>query len=1131
MAQLALSAGGAVVGGLIGGPWGASIGWTLGGLAGAALFPPKGADIQGPKLSDLSVDSSAYGTGIPIVFGTTVLAGNRIWALPLDQVGTTRRVGGKGGRRQKETTYSYYGNWAVGLCAGVAAGVRRIWFDDKLVFDATGASLQLTLSSLTFRFYPGSEDQLPDPLIEASVGADRAPAHRGLAYLVFERVPLDRLGNRVPVVRAEVVMNGADVSTIAAFGAPTGTGTVMWSITAYDWDLRRVFTYRQSPAAICVTNMDTLTSEKFADAVYGGIPRHMLRVGKYVCLTTGANNNVPIQIYDAFSGVWLRDFGGFAGGAAFNSVTNFSNGDGPRCGVIVYDSTGTERHFAILQPFVNSMGSYCIDLDLNAYVWGIASNALFSVPFGGRWVQGEQRRDETDVMHLVGSGGSVALMRVTLTIATRGVGSGALEGATEGTPVQLLPSLTAAQLGLAAGTLTVHSASYDLEDGTFIAEVSSSGGGSARLCKLSRKGELFWTAPIAATSGGDTQSLLRNGTYAVLGSDQQYLHSTRDGSLLVQTSASYLPAGVQVYDADRQAVWNNFNRILVGRQSSATVTLASVVQSLATRAGLTVGDLNTSALTDAVRGYVIARPMSARAALEPLAAAFLFDAVESDDQLKFVKRGGASAMTIEHAEMVREGDDAVIVRQRAQDLELPRTLTVRHFDPERGYEVGTQRHVRPKEPTPVMSSRADEVMDLALVLSPSEAKTIARRLLTATWRERTRYTFKGSTRHLRLEPSDPITIQLADGSSTRARVISTTLGANWVVEVEAVGEDATDYSLVATGYGGEGRLPDVLPIVMPARAFAPSLPLLRDADDAPGSLRTYAFAGGFENAGTFYGVDLWLDEGGGFRFEDSFLNAAPWGSLTSVLAPPANYWAWDDVSTITFRPVYGAAQIEGATDIEVLNGANLAAVVAPTGAVELIRFGQAALQGDGTIVLSRLLRGVRGTDDAGTLPVGSTFILLEETDIALRSSLTLLNGSHSIKAVPPSLVVSQAATVSRTLTGRAEQPYSPVQLAGARDGSNNLTLTWKRRTRIGGELVDNVDVVPLGEASEAYEVQIRNLGNTTTLRTITGLTSPTCAYSAANQTSDGYTPGAPVTFRVRQISATVGGGIWGVATI
>jgi len=72
--------------------------------------------------------------------------------------------------------------------------------------------------------------------------------------------------------------------------------------------------------------------------------------------------------------------------------------------------------------------------------------------------------------------------------------------------------------------------------------------------------------------------------------------------------------------------------------------------------------------------------------------------------------------------------------------------------------------------------------------------------------------------------------------------------------------------------------------------------------------------------------------------------------------------------------------------------------------------------------------------------------------------------------------------------------------------------------------------VPLGESSQAYEVDIRNAGDTATLRTIKA-TTPTVSYTAAQQTTDGLTPGNPVVLRVFQISATVGRGIQRSATV
>src|SRR5690606_17001978 len=78
---------------------------------------------------------------------------------------------------------------------GAIAGIRRIWADGQ----------ELDLTEIEMRIYRGTETQAPDPLIEAKQGEGNAPAYRGTAYVVFERIPLDRFGNRLPQFQFEVM--------------------------------------------------------------------------------------------------------------------------------------------------------------------------------------------------------------------------------------------------------------------------------------------------------------------------------------------------------------------------------------------------------------------------------------------------------------------------------------------------------------------------------------------------------------------------------------------------------------------------------------------------------------------------------------------------------------------------------------------------------------------------------------------------------------------------------------------------------------------------------------------------------------------------------------------------------------
>jgi hypothetical protein len=153
----------------------------------------------------------------------------------------------------------------------------------------------------------------------------------------------------------------------------------------------------------------------------------------------------------------------------------------------------------------------------------------------------------------------------------------------------------------------------------------------------------------------------------------------------------------------------------------------------------------------------------------------------------------------------------------------------------------------------------------------------------------------------------------------------------------------------------------------------------------------------------------------------------------------------------------------------------------------------------GLYELSGLLRGRRGTEWAmGTHVTGERFVLLAD-DGVYRAPLpmTEINKTAYYKGIPDGGNWDDAPSNPFVFKANSLRCFAPVQVKGARDGSGNLTITWKRRTRWYGEWQDGTDV-PLFEASEKYEIDI--LSGTTVKRTITA-TTPSIAYSAADQVS------------------------------
>ena len=220
MATLVLT----TVGGLAGGP----IGAALGGLVGQAidrnvLFKPKGR--QGPRLTELAVQTSRYGQPIPRLFGRMRVAGQVIWATDLVE---HRGRAGSGKGQPSITTYAYSASFAVALSARAILDVGRIWADGNLLRGAAGDWKVAT----GFRLHLGGEEQAADPLIASAEGLTLAPAHRGIAYAVFEDLPLETFGNRIPSLTFEVIADAAPVAVGAiareiAGGVIAGAGPSM----------------------------------------------------------------------------------------------------------------------------------------------------------------------------------------------------------------------------------------------------------------------------------------------------------------------------------------------------------------------------------------------------------------------------------------------------------------------------------------------------------------------------------------------------------------------------------------------------------------------------------------------------------------------------------------------------------------------------------------------------------------------------------------------------------------------------------------------------------------------------------------------------------------------------------------
>ena len=212
MASLVLSVAGSAIGSALfdgftvfgatitGSQIGGAIGTLIGAEIDSALMPGQNIRRSGPRLTDVNIQASTEGAAIPRVYGRLRVAGQILWASQYKETQTTTKTGGGkggGGTTVTETDYTYSISFAVGLCAGVVTKIGRVWADGNLI----------DLGAFTTRFHAGDEAQSFDPGIEDIEGDGNTPAYRGVAYIVFDDMPLAQFGNRIPQLQFEIFHN------------------------------------------------------------------------------------------------------------------------------------------------------------------------------------------------------------------------------------------------------------------------------------------------------------------------------------------------------------------------------------------------------------------------------------------------------------------------------------------------------------------------------------------------------------------------------------------------------------------------------------------------------------------------------------------------------------------------------------------------------------------------------------------------------------------------------------------------------------------------------------------------------------------------------------------------------------
>jgi hypothetical protein len=581
-----------------------------------------------------------------------------------------------------------------------------------------------------------------------------------------------------------------------------------------------------------------------------------------------------------------------------------------------------------------------------------------------------------------------------------------------------------------------------------------------------------------------------------------------------QSNSNFLASSMQaMIGPDFQGQWTF---IRYAAYDPLAIPVSAVIAGICEEAGETRYDVSGIPESDLVWGYKRTNPASARSNLEPLLTAFSIFIVDEDGFIKFKKYENiGSVATISFAELGQSEDGSepsdAMPLSRTQEIDLPRTVTVNYIEKDFDYQTASERESRQ-----VTGATEDMQVDVPLALNdgPSEAKKIATQVLYQRHRSQNTRSTKVSRKYAFLSPGDGVTIEYPQGTSRLWRVMSMTdTGA--LVELNLEPGDAQLFqqtAIGATGYAGQ----TVAPLPPPTRLQLLDTSILRDEDNNGG---LYAAMSGLSDG--WPGAELFIG--------DSDVNLASVGTVAneavSGFAETA-LGAWtpglvDETNLLTVN--VGRFELSSISRSALLNGAaNIAAIGGP-GRWEIIKFQRADDLGSGRYILSGLLRGIRGTEWARGLHRVSDVFVLMGIPGTLRPNFDTgsIGQTKAYRAITKGRNLDSGSSQFYANTAEGLKPFSPDVLRKS-VSSNDIVLTWSRRTRLSENWL--LGIVPLGEESERWEIDVFSSSAFTTVKRTLTSTTTTVTYSSAQQVLDFGSNQTTLYVRIYQISGQVGRG-------
>lgn len=708
------AAAGAVAGFALGGPagaiYGAQGGFLIGTTVGNIIDPTV---IQGNTIGDQTIQTASEGGARAIVYAKGCVTATCVIARGNRQVIKTQTRNGNGkGASSVTENQSVHWTFAIGIGEDLIGGsIRRIWQDETLVYDVRSSDKQISDADNTayakkFRFYDGSETQLPDPDLQTFLGDD-TPCYRGTAYVVFPNFDLTPTSERIPqfkfeVVKASLVKEWQTSEQVLSVGLP-------YPPAASDGE--NLLIGHNSSEIVVAANISQAITSDFESVIAQGIdPREIASNGEaFVIISrTGvpwvyrAGDTAPTQHsfgaepFSAYAlasrpGQWMS-LGRLSTGLQWYSARSSTGAD--------WILSRTDFPF-----YIRAIDA--LTWDAPSGKWLLKAGSLLYASLDTVTWRLQEVGDSLPGLYTASTcsanGGTYSLMsdRHRIAYSTNGIDWHLYANV----DLELDALCYSDEYGLCAVPV----------DGVAIAGITESG---------------YSFIPISVHHDRGACRIFAFG-------DRLLLMGTSRGVTRIVLAYKHLVSG------------------------SPVATVGGALEALADRVQV---DLDASAMTETCDGVVIQETTTGADAISSIAAPFFANAVEVDGKLKMVRRGAAVQRVLTYDDLTEEPE----VNSRENSIEYPEKLHFFYQSPTTGY--ATTKATSSRYSANALSSGESSVTAPVVFDSADGPVNIASKLHKVMWAEAEgTFTWKVGDHNLDLVPSDCVGLYLR-GIYTRARI-------------------------------------------------------------------------------------------------------------------------------------------------------------------------------------------------------------------------------------------------------------------------------------------------------------------------------------------------------------------------